>query len=325
MKAIISEKYGTPNTLQLGEAATPTPKQDQVLVRVHASSINYSNLVCLTGKPLPARIVLGLTKPKYRIPGGDMAGVVEATGEHVTQFQVGDEVYGDLSSSGWGTYAEYVVADENSIALKPSNLSFEEAAAVPMAAMTALQAIRDKGMVQPEQKVLIHGASGGVGTFAVQIAKALSAEVTAVVSTRNVEIAKSLGADRIIDYQKEDFASGDETYDVIIGVNGSRPISTYNRKLKEKGIFVHVGGPISQMYQNMLLRPWYSAIGKKRFITFLQRPNVQDLVQINELIQAGKVQPVIDRTYPLSETCQAFQYFEKGHSQGKVVISIQEA
>ncbi|MCG7345984.1 NAD(P)-dependent alcohol dehydrogenase [Sporosarcina sp. ACRSL] len=321
MKAIISEQYGTPDTFALREVVAPVPKEDQVLVRVHASSVNFGNLVLLRGKPFPVRFVFGLTKPKYNIPGGDIAGIVEAIGENVTRFQVGDEVYGDLSSSGWGAFAEYVATDEKALAPKPGNLSFTEAAAVPMAGITALQAIRDKGMVKDGQKVLIHGASGGVGTFAVQIAKAFGAEVTAVVSTRNVDIVKSLGADHVIDYKKEDFGSLDRTYDVIFGVNGSQSISTYKRKLKENGRFIHVGGSESQMYQTML-GPLLSVFGKKKFITFLQRANQQDLLVMKELIEEGKVKPVIDRTYSLSEIPQAFHYFQEGHSQGKVMITI---
>lgn len=322
MKAILSEKYGTPDTLKLSEIAIPTPQSDQVLVKIHASSINFGNLVLLTGKPLPARFVFGLMKPKYPIPGGDIAGMVEAIGEKVTQFQVGDEVYGDLSSSGWGAFAEYVAVDEKRLAIKPRNLSFTEAAAVPMAGLTALQAIRDKGMVRAGQEVLIHGASGGVGTFAVQIAKAFGAEVTAVVSTRNIDIAKSLGADHVMDYKEEDFESHDHTYDVIIGVNGSQSISTYKRKLKENGKFIHVGGTENQMYQTMMLGSLLSMIGKKKFKPFLQRADQQDLMVLKELIEEGKVKPVIDRTYSLSEIHEAIRYFEEGHSQGKVIITI---
>ncbi|RFB12673.1 NAD(P)-dependent alcohol dehydrogenase [Bacillus sp. HNG] len=322
MRAIISEKYGSPDTLKLREVATPIPKGNQVLARVHASSINYSNLVLLRGKPLPVRLAFGLRKPKYLIPGGDMAGIVEAIGENVTQFQVGDEVYGDISSSGWGTFAEYVAVDEKALALKPSNLLFTEAAAVPMAAMTALQAIRDKGKVKPGQEVLVHGASGGVGTFAVQIAKAYGAQTTAVVSTRNVDIAKSLGADHVIDYKKEDIKNLEKTYDVIFGVNGSQPISTYKRLLKENGVFIHVGGAESQMYQSMTIGAWYSMTGKKKFIPFLQRPKQEDLIVMKKLIEEGKVKPVIDRSYSLNDVPKAFEYFEEGHSQGKVVITI---
>jgi NADPH:quinone reductase-like Zn-dependent oxidoreductase len=322
MKAIISETYGTPDTLKLIETAAPEPEKNQVLVRVHASSINFGNLVLLTGKPRLARLAFGLTKPKYPFPGGDMAGIVEAVGEDVTQFQVGDEVFGDLSSSSWGALAEYAVAEEKALALKPSNLLFTEAAAVPMAAMTALQAIRDKGNVRPGQVVLIYGASGGVGTFAVQIAKAFGAKVTAVVSTRNVDITRSLGADHVIDYKKESLENHNQTYDLIIGVNGSQSMFTYKKMLKENGIFIHVGGAISQMYQSMMLRPLLSMSGKKKFITFLQRHNQKDLVVLKELIEEGKVKPVIDRSYPLSEVPEAFRYFAEGHAQGKVVITI---
>jgi 2-desacetyl-2-hydroxyethyl bacteriochlorophyllide A dehydrogenase len=322
MKAIISERYGGPETLKLSEVTTPKPKENQVLVRVRTSSINFGNYVLLSGKPRLARLVFGLMKPKFPIPGGDMAGIVEAVGANVTQFQAGDEVFGDLSSSGFGAFAEYVVVDEKSLALKPTNLSFAEAAAVPMAATTALQAIRDKGMIKAGQKVLIYGASGGVGTFAVQIAKAFGAEVTAVVSTRNVDIARSLGADQVIDYKKEDMKNHDQTYDVILGVNGGQPMTTYKRMLKENGVFVHVGGESSQMYQTMIQRSWLSMSGKKKFFTFLQRANQKDLVLMKELIEQGKVKPVIDRTYSLSEVPDAFRYFEEGHSQGKVIIEI---
>ena len=317
MKAIISERYGGPETLKLSEVSTPTPNENQVLVRVRASSINFGNYVLLSGKPRLARLVFGLMKPKYPIPGGDMAGIVEAVGAKVTQFQAGDEVFGDLSSSGFSAFAEYVVVDEKTLALKPTNLTFAEAAAVPMAATTALQAIRDKGKVKTGQKVLIHGASGGVGTFAVQIAKAFGAEVTAVVSTRNVDIARSLGANQVIDYKKEDMKDHDQTYDLILGVNGGQSLTTYKRMLKENGVFVHVGGESSQMYQTMIQRSWLSMSGKKKFFTFLQRANQKDLVLMKELIEEGKVTPVIDRSYSLSEVPDAFRYFEEGHSKGK--------
>jgi 2-desacetyl-2-hydroxyethyl bacteriochlorophyllide A dehydrogenase len=322
MKAIISERYGGPETLKLSEVSTPTPNENQVLVRVRASSINFGNYVLLSGKPRLARLVFGLMKPKFPIPGGDMAGIVEAVGAKVTRFQAGDEVFGDLSSGGFGAFAEYVVVDEKTLALKPTNLSFAEAAAVPMAATTALQAIRDKGMVKAGQKVLIHGASGGVGTFAVQIAKAFGAEVTAVVSTRNVDIARSLGADLVIDYKNEDIKNHNQTYDLILGVNGGQSITTYKKMLKENGVFVHVGGESSQMYQTMAQRSWLSMTGKRKFFTFLQRANQKDLVFMKELIEEGKVMPVIDRSYSLSEVPDAFRYFEEGHSQGKVIIEI---
>jgi NADPH:quinone reductase-like Zn-dependent oxidoreductase len=322
MKAIVYNKYGPPDVLELKEIEKPVLMDNQVLVKVHAASVNFGNLVLLKGEPFLARFAFGLTKPKYPIPGGDIAGRIEAVGKDVKQFQPGDEVFGDLSSCGWGGYAEYVSVPEHALAQKPSNLSFEEAAAVPMAAVTALQSLRDKGKVQSGQKVLINGASGGVGTFAVQIAKSFGAEVTAVCSTRNVNIARSIGADQTIDYLNEDFINKIECYDLILGVNGSQPISVYKRALSPNGIFVHVGGSGAQMFQAMVLGPWISMTGNKKISTFLQRQNQKDLIYIKELIETGKVKPVIDRSYKLNEVPEAFKYFEEGHAQGKVVITM---
>lgn len=322
MKAIISQEYGTPETLKLNEVSTPNLKENQVLVKIQAASLNYSNLVLLTGKPWLVRLAFGLTKPKYSIPGGDMAGTVEAIGKNVTEFKVGDEVFGDLSDSGWGTFAEYVAADEKALVLKPRNLSFSEAAAVPMASVTALQALRDKGNVKTGQEVLIYGASGGVGTFAIQIAKAFGAIVTAVVSTRNVDMAKSLGADHVIDYKKQNLEEVNQKYDLILGVNGGQPLSAYKGKLKENGTFVHVGGSERQMYQTMLQRPWLSMFGKKKFVSLLMKVEKEDLIAIKKLIEAGKVKAVINKTYTLNEVQKAFQYFQQGHAQGKIVITI---
>lgn len=322
LKAIVSNMYGTPEVLKLVEMETPVPKDYEVLVKVHASSINFGNLVLLKGEPYAARFAFGLTKPKYLIPGGDLAGRVEAVGKSVTGFDIGDEVFGDLSQCGWGAFAEYVAVPETALSLKPKNLSFEEAAAVPMAAVTALQAMRDKGKIKSGQKVLIHGASGGVGTFAVQIAKSFGTEVTAVCSSRNVEIARLNGADIVIDYTKEDFTKSPDEYDLIIGANGSHSIFTYKRKLKPHGHFVHVGGSISQMSQIMLLGPMLSLTGNRKFKSFLQRANQDDLNYMKELIQDGKVKPIIDRTYSLNEVPEAFTYFEQGHAKGKVVITV---
>jgi NADPH:quinone reductase-like Zn-dependent oxidoreductase len=322
MKAIVYNKYGPPDVLQLIEIEKPIPKDKQVLVKVHAASLNYGNLVLLKGEPYLARLAFGLTKPKYPIPGGDIAGRIEAVGKDVKQFQPGDEVFGDLSSCGWGGFAEYVTVPESALALKPANLSFEEAAAVPMAAVTALQAIRDKGKIRSGQKVLINGASGGVGTFAVQIAKSFGAEVTAVCSTRNVNNARVIGADHAIDYTRDDFTKRTQRYDLILGVNGSKPISAYKRTLHPNGIFVHVGGSGSQMFQTMFLGPWISLTGSRKMSSFLQRQNQKDLVFMKELIESGKVKPVIDRSYKLSEVPEAFRYFEEGHAQGKVVITV---
>src|SRR5690606_19204191 len=322
MKAIISSKYGGPETLEIQEVATPEAKPDEVLVKVCAASINFGNIVLLRGKPAVARLVFGLRKPKYPIPGGDISGIVEAVGNKVTAFNIGDEVYGDLSSSGWGAFAEYVTVPEKAIAHKPSNLSFEEAAAVPMARVTALQAIRKVGKDIAGHKVLIQGASGGVGTFALQIAKSYGAEVTAVVSTRNVTNAYELGADHVIDYKKEKLNSHAQLYDLIIGVNGSHSISTYKHILTTNGIVVYIGGSNSKLYETMLFGPLVSITGKKKIYPFMQQANQQDLVLMKELIEAGKVRPFIDRRYSLREVPEAFTYFEEGHSQGKVVISI---
>ncbi|WP_043934498.1 NAD(P)-dependent alcohol dehydrogenase [Bacillus sp. EB01] len=322
MKAIVSNQYGSPDVLTLKDVEKPIPKDNQVLVRIHASSVNFGNLVLLKGEPFLARFVFGLRKPKYPIPGGDIAGRVEAVGKDVTQFAPDDEVFGDLSSSGWGGYAEYVAVPERALALKPANLSYEEAAAIPMAAATALQSLRDKGKTQAGKKVLINGASGGVGTFAVQIAKAMGAEVTAVCSTRNADIAKAIGADYVIDYKKENFTEKPERYDLILGVNGHQPISAYKRVLKDNGIFVHVGGSESQMFQAMALGPWISMTSNKKIGNFLQRQNQHDLIAIKELVEAGKLKPIIDRKYQLSDIADAFRYFSEGHAQGKVVITV---
>lgn len=322
MKAIVSKKYGSPDVLEVTEMEKPIPTDNQVLVKIHASSVNYSNLVLLKGEPFLARFAFGLLKPKYMIPGGDIAGQVEAVGKDVKLFSVGDQVYGDLSGCGWGGFAEYVAVPENALALKPDNMSFEEAAAVPMAAVTALQGLRDKGKIQSGQKVLINGASGGVGTFAVQIAKSFGAEVTGVCSTRNIDILRSIGADHIIDYTKENFTQNSERYDLILAVNGSHPISEYKRTLRPNGIFVHVGGSESQLFQSMVLGPWISMTGSKKIGSFLQRANQNDLVVMKELLEAGKVRPVIDKRYKLDEVPEAFKYFDEGHAQGKVVITV---
>ncbi len=322
MKAIVSNKYGPPDVLELTEVEKPIAEDNQVLVKIHAASVNYGNLVLLKGEPFLARFAFGLLKPKYSIPGGDIAGRVEAVGKDVKQFQPGDDVFGDLSGCGWGGFAEYVSVPEKVLALKPANISYEEAAAVPMAGVTALQGLRDKGKIQSGQKVLINGASGGVGTFAVQIAKELGAEVTGVCSTRNIDILRSIGADHVIDYTKEDFTQNTQIYDLILAVNGSHPLSAYKRTLSPNGKFVHVGGSGVQMFQTIVLGPWISMNGSKKMSSFLQRPNQIDLNYMKELLEAGKVQPVIDRCYKLREVPEAFRYFEEGHAQGKVVITV---
>ena len=322
MKAIFYDKYGPPEVLKLIEMEKPIPKDNQVLVKVQASSVNYGNLVLLKGEPYLARLAFGLLKPKYTIPGGDIAGRIEAVGKDVKQFQVGDDVFGDLSGCGWGGFAEYVAVPENVLALKPASISFEEAATVPMAAVTALQALRNKGQIKSGQKVLINGASGGVGTFAVQIAKSFGAEVTGVCSTRNLDILQSIGADHVIDYTKEDFTKKTQSYDLILAVNGYHPISAYKRALIPHGRYVMVGGGGAQLAEVMIQGPFISLTGNKKMGNMLQRANQNDLVFIKELLESGKVKPVIDRSYKLNEVSEALRYFEEGHSQGKIVITM---
>lgn len=322
MKAIISNKYGSPDILEFKEVKNPIPDENQVLIKIYAASLNYGNLVLLKGEPFLARFAFGLFKPKYIIPGGDISGKVESVGKNVKHFKPGDEVFGDLSGCGWGGFAEYATVPENSLVMKPSNISYEEAAAVPMAATTALQSLRDKGKIKSGQKVLINGASGGVGTFAVQIAKSFGAEVTAVCSTRNLDIIKSIGADNVIDYTKENFTKNNELYDIILAVNGYQPISAYKGSLSQNGKYVMVGGSGAQLTQAMILGPLLSMTGSKKLGSFLQRPNQTDLIFIRDLIEAGQLKPVIDRYYKMSEVPNAFRYFEEGHTQGKIVITM---
>ncbi len=323
MKAIIYTQFGAPNVLQFKEVEKPTPKDNEVLIKVHAASINAADYRLMRGQPFVVRLAgYGLRTPRYPILGSDIAGRIEAVGKNVTQFKPGDEVYGDLSGTGLGGFADYATAPEHVLALKPSNLTFEEAAAVPMAAVTALQGLRDKGQVQAGEKVAINGASGGVGTFAVQIAKAFGAEVTAICSTRNVEVVRSLGADHIIDYKQEDFTRSGQRYDVILGVNGFHPLADYKRALRDNGRYVMVGGSDKQIFQAMLLGSWMSMGGNKKMSNVMQKPNQDDLVYMNGLFAAGKVKPVIDRCYPLSEAAEAMHYVESGQARGKVVISM---
>ena len=324
MKAIVYTKYGPPDVLNLEEVREPTPRDDEVLIKVHAASANARDWRLLRADPFLVRLNLGLLKPKHNTLGSDIAGRVEAVGGNVKQFQPGDEVFGDLSGGGFGGggFAEYVCASEDALALKPASLTFEEAAAAPMAAVTALQGLRDKGRIQPGQKVLINGASGGVGTFAVQIAKSFGAEVTGVCSTRKSDMVRSIGADHVIDYTQEDFTRNGQCYDLILAVNGYRPISDYKRALNAKGIYVMVGGSTAQIFQALLLGPWMSMTGSKKMGALSAKPDQEDLVFVKELVEAGKVMPVIDRRYPLSEVGEALRYLEEGHAGGKVVITV---
>jgi NADPH:quinone reductase-like Zn-dependent oxidoreductase len=323
MKAIVYTKYGSPDVLQLQELPKPTPKDDEVLIRVYAASINSRDWRYMRANPFFIRLAKGgLLKPKNPILGVDMAGRVEAVGTDVKQFKPGDEVFGYLNRYGGRTFAEYVCAGENEIAMKPVKLSFEQAAAVPLAAITALQGLRDKGNIQPGQKVLINGASGGVGTFAVQIAKAFGAEVTAVCSTRNLEMVRSLGADHVIDYTREDFTRNGQLYDLILAVNGYHPISDYLRALKPQGTYVVAGGSMFQLFQAANNRKKVSKTGGQKIYIASLVQSQKDLISIKELLESGKIMPVIVGCYPLSKTPEAFWYFEKAHPKGKVVISM---
>jgi NADPH:quinone reductase-like Zn-dependent oxidoreductase len=322
MKAIVHQKYGSHDVLELKEVEKPTPMDNEVLVKVHAASVNKTDLYFLRGHFLARLTGAGLLKPKRKILGADIAGRVEAVGRNVKQFQPDDEVFGIVR----GGFAEYACARENALALKPANISFEEAAAAPVAAITALQALRDKGHVQPGQKVLINGASGGVGTFAVQIAKSFGAEVTAVCSTKHLDNARSMGADHVVDYTQENVTKNGQSYDLIIAVNGYHSILDYRRALSPKGIYVLVGGSrvFAQIFQVILLGRLISMIGSKKMgFMGIAKINQKDLVFVKELLEAGKVVPVIDGPYTLIEVPEAIRYFEEGHAQGKIVITLE--
>jgi NADPH:quinone reductase-like Zn-dependent oxidoreductase len=335
MKAIVHTKYGPPDVLELIEVEKPAPKEDEALVKVHAASLNAADLEILRGR-WSARFG-GPLKPRHRILGSDIAGRIEAVGRNVKQFQPGDEIWGDLSFTvGYGAFAEYVCVPENALRLKPAGMTFEEAAAIPSAGVVALQNLRgvgssspsfllsDKGQIQPEQKVLINGAGGGVGTFAVQIAKSHGAEVTGVDNKSKFEMLRSIGADHVIDYTQEDFTKNGQLYDLILDVVASRSIFDYKRALSPKGIFVMVGGSGAAILQAFLLGPLISMTGSKKMGIVMWKPNNQeDLAILEELFAAGKVMPVIDRRYPLNEVPGALQYLEEGHARGKVVITME--
>ena len=322
MKAIVYEKYGPPDVLQLKEVAKPTPKEDEVLIKIHAASVNARDWHLMRADPFLVRLMTGLLKPKNKMFGSDIAGRVEAVGDNVKQFQTGDDVFGDIGEYGNGAFAEYVSVPEKAFALKPAGMTFEEAAAVPAAALAALQGLRDHGQIQPGDKVLINGASGGVGTFAVQIAKSFGAEVTGVCSTRNLDTASSLGADHVIDYTQEDFTQNGQRYDLIIDNVGDPAVYKrfYKRSLSPKGICVIIAG---SFYLQLFLAPWMSMTGSNKIVTYATVPNQKDLLFIKELLEAGKVEPVIDRRYPLSEVPEAIRYLEEGHARGKVVITVE--
>jgi NADPH:quinone reductase-like Zn-dependent oxidoreductase len=323
MKAVIYKEYGSPDVLEVKDVAIPIPKEDEVLVKIHAASVNAADWHLLRADPFPIRFMTGLFKPKYNILGCDIAGVVESAGKNVRQFRKGDAVFGDLSVFGWGGFAEYVCVRENALVLKPENISFHDAASLPVAAVTALQGLRDKGKIQSGQKVLINGASGGVGTFAVQIAKYFGAEVTAVCSTAKAELVRSIGADHVIDYAKEDFTKNGKQYDIILAANGFHPISDYKRALHSQGVYVMTGGSTAQMFQAILLGPWLSMFGGRTMGNLMVKPNQNDLNFMIQLLETGKVVPVIDKRYPLHEVADAIRYLEEGHAKGKVIITME--
>ena len=323
MKAIVYTEYGSADVLKLKEVDKPAPADNEVLVKIHAASVNAADWRLMRAKPFLVRLYVGLLKPtRFQTLGADIAGRVEAVGKNVTQFQPGDEVFGDVSANNFGGFAEYKCARESELVLKPANLSFEEAAAVPLAAMTALHGLRDNGQIQPEKKVLINGASGGVGTFAVQLAKYFGAEVTAVCSTAKVEMTRALGADLVVDYTQKDFTGYGRHYDLILAVNGNRSIFDYKRALKPEGIYVMVGGKTTQLFQALLLGPLICMFGLQRMGALTSTSNQKDLLFLKELLESGKLKPVIDSRYSLSEVPKAIRYVEEGHATGKVVITV---
>ena len=323
MKAVVITKYGPPDVLQLKEVSKPTPKGDEALVKIHATSLNAADFETMRGV-FVIRIAAP-RKPMYKILGSDIAGRIEAVGANVKQFQPGDEIWGDLSYPlGYSTFAEYVCVPENALRLKPASMTFEQAAAVPTAGVVALQNLLCKRPIEPGQKVLINGAGGGVGTFAVQIAKHFEAEVTGVDSMEKLDMLRSIGADHVIDYTQEDFTQNKQRYDLILDVVAYRSIFAYRRALGPKGIFIYVGGSTSAIFQALLLGPLISRTGRKKVGVGMWKPNnKEDLDCLTELIEAGKVAPIIDSRYPLSEVPEALRYLEEGHAQGKVIITVE--
>jgi NADPH:quinone reductase-like Zn-dependent oxidoreductase len=323
MKAFVYRKYGLPDVLRLEEIENPVPQGNEILVRVHAVALNTADWYSLRGKPFLLRFEAGLLRPRNRVLGFDVAGRVEAVGPDAGLFRPGDEVFGDLSENHGGGLAEYLAAPEDVFVRKPPRLTFEEAAAVPMAGVTALQGLVGKGQIQPDQKVLIYGASGGVGTFAVQIARAFGGDVTAVCSTGKMEMVRGLGADHVIDYTREDFAQNGQLYDLIFSVNGYRPIADYRASLSPRGVYVCGGGSLRQIFEAGILGGRMSEKNGKKLFGLAARPDRKDLATVGELLEAGKVAPVIDFVYPFEETPAAFRYLGDGHAGGKVVISLE--
>lgn len=323
MKAVVRHEYGSPDTLKLEDIPKPVPGDGDVLVKVHAASVNAADLDYLKGVPRVGRLGLGLFKPKNTVMGLDVAGEVEATGRDVTQLEPGDEVFGDLTDFGFGAFAEYACAPAKAFSLKPAGLTFEQAATVPQSAVLALQSLRAGGDIRTGQRVLINGAGGCVGPFAVQIAKSLGAEVTGVDSARKLDMLRSIGADHVIDYAREDFTSKGESYDLILDMASYHPISDCRRALNRTGVYVIAGGPLEKFFQVMCLWPLTAMTGNRRTRVVLWKAFLaEDVARIRELLEAGDVVPVIDRSYGLSEVPDALRYQEQGLPRGKVVISV---
>jgi NADPH:quinone reductase-like Zn-dependent oxidoreductase len=323
MKAIVQTDYGSTDQLRLAKVDRPTVPDNGVLLKVHAASVNSGDWRLMRGTPFPIRLMFGgILKPKIKTLGMDVAGRVEAIGQDVTQFRVGDEVFGDLSICGYGAFAEYVCATEAVLVHKPANVSFEQAATVPVAALAALQALRDCGQLQPGQKVLINGAAGGVGSFAVQIAKVLGAEVTAVCSTKKLEMMSLIGIDHVIDYNQTDITKNEQQYDLILDVAAYRSVFDYLPILKPTGSYVLIGGSIARLFQVMLFGTWISRVGGRKVQCLASKPNQADLVILRDLLEAGKIMPFIDRCFNLSEVPTAINYLEQRQVLGKIAISI---
>lgn len=323
MKAVVYGRYGSPEVLEVQEVEKPTPTDDEVLIKVCASSINVEDLDYLKGNSWAVRM-LGLFKPKYNILGFDVTGIVEEVGKNITQFKPEDEVMGDLFNFGFGAFAEYVCAPEKALVHKPVNMTFQEAACVPSRAVLAIQGLRNKRSSKPKQKVLINGAGGGVGSFAVQIAKFFGDEVTVVDSAVKLDMLRSIGADHLIDHTKQDFTKNGQQYDLILDIAARHSIFDYRRALAPNGLYSLVGGSRSAIFQTLFLGPILSLFGKKKIGIIAWKPNnKEDLEYVLELIESGKIKPIIDKCYPLAEVAEAFRYFEKGQPRGKIVITME--
>jgi NADPH:quinone reductase-like Zn-dependent oxidoreductase len=324
MKAIVFHQYGLPDVLHIEDIAAPTPEENEVLIKVHAASVNDWDWGLLRGVPFVNRLMAGFPKPKkITILGCDIAGRVEAVGKNVKRFQAGDEVFGDISKCGFGGFAEFVCAHENALTLKPASMTFEQAAALPQAGVLALTGLRDKGHIQPGQKVLINGASGGAGSYAVQIAKTFGADVTGVCRTSKLDFVRSLGADHVINFTQEDFTKSGQQYDLILDLMGFHSIFDTRRSLKPRGIYVMVGGATAIVNQVIFLGSLISLFSRKKMGLLLLKQN-KDIDFLVELFEAGKILPVIDKSFPLSETADALRYFGEGYKKGKVVITLEQ-